>query len=199
VITVTLFPSSCDKNGNVTVTDPGSTKTTTVTVANATITETKTVTVGNITITSTVTTEGICPTYHNVTSTYTSTINNGSVIIITSISEVPNLHDIVSVTSTIRLVNITTLYQDHTPPGEIVGLTIGLFAAGALIAAIPFLLRDRRKRLKDEGTETTGEQTGEGQTYGTQNEPGTGTTTGGYDSGGGSRYAGTATGEQSGS
>jgi len=42
--------------------------------------------------------------------------------------------------ATVTITDTTTSVRDHVPPGPVIGLVIGMFAAGLLAAAIPLLL-----------------------------------------------------------
>ena len=112
----------------------------------STVTSTVVVTQANTTVTEKTTISVSAPVYVNVTTTYATTINNTLVTTITTVTPISLFHSI-----TITKTSISTSIREHVPPGEIVGLTIGLFAAGALVAAIPFFFRRPEPRPEEYG------------------------------------------------
>ena len=152
--TITIFPPCPTYNCN-----PNTTITSTVTVNSAGPPATSTTTLysGGSTIFET----NIIISGGSVATTYTTTISGSQQVVSTFVSI---LHDFNG--SVVTIESTTTAPGNHVSTGGIVGIAIGVFALGALLAAclLPFCIRRRPK--KPEGYAAPPAQ-GYGTGYGT--------------------------------
>ena len=149
IVYVTVNPPTCPsvitKTIIDTVTEPCTNSVLTVTTIIPSGTTTTTTTEASDTVTATVTSSIILSGSVSV-STYGTTI-------VTSIGGSLTTETITTATTifsnyqaTLTITDTTTSIRDHLPPGPVIGLVIGMFAAGLLAAAIPLLLWPPKRR-----------------------------------------------------